>query len=80
MAESVPYAGPVITFVTAFLMVLVSPESSMSALITICVLYVIFQQIEGNIMAPMVMSKTMDLSALYILLMTLAGATLGGVA
>lgn len=79
LAESVPYAGPVITFVTAFLMVLVSPDSSMSALITICILYVIFQQIEGNIMVPMVMSKTMDLSALYILLMTLAGATLWGV-
>lgn len=60
-------------------MVLVSPESSLAALITICVLYVIFQQIEGNIMVPMVMSKTMNLSALYILLMTLAGATLGGI-
>jgi len=76
MAESVPYAGPILTFITAFLMVLVSPDSSISALITICVLYVIFQQIEGNIMVPMIMSKTMDLSALYILLMTLAGATL----
>ena len=76
MAESIPYAGPVLSFTTAFLMVLVSPESSMTALIVICVLYIIFQQIEGNIMVPMVMSKTMNLSALYILLMTLAGATL----
>ncbi|MEI6711870.1 MAG: AI-2E family transporter [bacterium] len=74
-----PYAGPVISFTTAFLMVLVSPDTSMSALITICILYVIFQQIEGNILAPMVMSKTMNLSALYILLMTFAGATLGGI-
>lgn len=37
-----------------------------------------FQWVEGNIMVPMVMSRTLNLSPLYILLMTLAGATLGG--
>lgn len=70
--EFVPYAGPVLSWLAAFLIVLVSPDAGVGSLVTICILYVIFQQIEGNIMVPLIMSKTMDLSALYILLMTLA--------
>jgi lysyl-tRNA synthetase class II len=37
-----------------------------------------FQQLEGNIMVPLVMSRTLSLSSLYILIVTLVGAALGG--
>lgn len=76
--EFVPYLGPVISFVPAFLMVLVSPDVSLWAIVGVIGLYVLFQQLEGNIMVPLVMSKTTNLSSLYILVVTLVGAALGG--
>lgn len=76
--EFVPYLGPVIAFVPAFLMVLVSPDVSMWAIVGVIGLYVLFQQLEGNIMVPLVMSRTLSLSSLYILIVTLVGAALGG--
>lgn len=77
--EFVPYAGPILSWFPAFLMVVVSPESTGVDMVAISILYMCFQFIEGNIMVPWVMSKTMNLSPLYILLMTLIGATLGGI-
>lgn len=77
--EFVPYVGPIIAFVPAFLMVLVSPEVSVWSITGVIALYILFQQLEGNIMVPLVMSRTLSLSSLYILVMTLVGAALGGV-
>lgn len=77
--EFVPYLGPVIAFIPAFLMVIVSPEVSVWAVGGVIGLYILFQQIEGNIMVPLVMSKTLSLSSLYILVVTLIGAALGGI-
>ncbi len=74
--EFVPYLGPVLAFLPAFIMVLVSPEVSMWAIVGVIALYIIFQQLEGNIMVPLVMSKTTNLSSLYILVVTLIGASL----
>lgn len=76
--EFVPYLGPVISFVPAFLMVLVSPEVSFWAIIGVIALYVLFQQLEWNVMVPLVMSKTTNLSSLYILVVTLVWAALWG--
>lgn len=44
--EFVPYLGPVISFVPAFLMVLVSPDVSLGAVVAVIGLYVLFQQLE----------------------------------
>lgn len=77
--EFVPYLGPVIAFIPAFLMVLVSPEVSIWAIGGVIGLYILFQQLEGNIMVPLVMSRTLSLSSLYILIVTLVGAALGGI-
>ncbi len=76
--EFVPYLGPVIAFIPAFLMVLVSPEMSMVWIGVVIILYIIFQQLEGNVMVPLIMSRTLSLSSLYILVVTLVGASLGG--
>jgi predicted PurR-regulated permease PerM len=77
MMEFVPYAWPFFAWITAFLMVLVSPEAGLGSLVAISGLYIFFQWVEWNIMVPMVMSRTLNLSPLYILLMTLVWATLG---
>ena len=77
--EFVPYAGPIIAFIPAFLMVLVSPDVGLWSLIAVMALYAAFQWIEGNVMVPMVMSHTLSLSPLYILVFTLIGASLGGI-
>jgi len=74
--EFVPYLGPVIAFIPAFLMVLVSPDVSIWAIGGVVGLYILFQQLEGNVMVPLVMSRTLSLSSLYILVVTLAGAAL----
>ncbi|MCB9806959.1 AI-2E family transporter [Candidatus Peribacteria bacterium] len=76
--EFVPYLGPIIAFVPAFLMVLVSPEVSVWSIGGVIGLYILFQQLEGNIMVPLIMSRTLRLSSLYILVVTLIGAALGG--
>lgn len=76
--EFVPYLGPVISFIPAFLMVLVSPDVSLWAVAGVIGLYILFQQIEGNFMVTMIMSHTLRLSSLYILVVTLIGASLGG--
>lgn len=77
--EFVPYLWPIIAFLPAFLMVLVSPEVSFWAIAGVIILYIIFQQLEGNIMVPLIMSRTLSLSPLYILMMTLIGAVLAGI-
>ena len=59
-------------------MVLVSPEVSMVWIGVVIILYIIFQQLEGNVMVPLIMSRTLSLSSLYILVVTLIGASLGG--
>lgn len=69
--EFVPYLGPVIAFIPAFLMVLVSPEVSMWGIGAVIGLYILFQQLEGNVMVPLIMSRTLSLSSLYILVVTL---------
>ncbi len=76
--EFVPYAGPVIAFVVGTLTVLVSPEVSWLSMAGIMGLYFLFQQLEGNIMVPLVMSRTLSLSSLYILIVTIIGGSLGG--
>ena len=69
--EFVPYLGPVIAFIPAFLMVLVSPEVSMWGIGAVIGLYILFEQLEGNVMVPLIMSRTLSLSSLYILVVTL---------
>lgn len=76
--EFVPYAGPIIAFVFGFVTVLVSPDVGMWSLVGIMGLYFLFQQLEGNIMVPLIMSHSLSLSSLYILIVTLVGGALGG--
>jgi predicted PurR-regulated permease PerM len=68
--ELLPVVGPVIAAVPALLIGL--NESPMTAL-WVLILYIIIQQLEGNIMVPMVMKKAVDLSPIIIIIAMLIG-------
>ena len=74
--EFVPVLGPILAFVPAFGAALaISWQTSLA----IIILYVAIQQIEGNILVPAIMSRSLALSALTVFIAMLVGALLGGV-
>lgn len=75
-AEAIPIVGPALGAVPAILVALtVSPELA----ITVGVVYVILQFVEGNVLVPMVMKNTIGLSPFIVIMALLAGAAAGGV-
>lgn len=76
ITEIVPYVGPIIGAVPAiFLALSISP---MQALL-ITALYVVVQQLENNVIVPMVMRRTVGLNPIVSILAIAIGAKLGGV-
>lgn len=72
----IPYFGAIIGLVPAFIAAfLISWET---ALYTIIVLAVI-QQIEGNVLSPLIVGKTLHLHPLLIIVALLVGVELGGI-
>lgn len=77
LLEFIPYVGPIIAAAPAVLIALTqSPEL---ALWTVG-LYLLLQQIEGNIVYPLVQQRAVDLPPALLLFTLLAGATLFGAA
>src|SRR6185436_9120931 len=73
----VPYVGPICagTFVT---LVVFAAKGPVAALI--CAIYfVLYGQLEGNVLAPIVFKRTVEISPLLTLLAVLIFGTLGGV-
>ncbi len=76
MFEIVPYMGPILSAVPAFLFALVqSPALALG----VVVLYIIVQKIEGYALVPKVMHKTVGVSPLVVLLALLIGFKLAGI-
>ncbi|OHA54364.1 MAG: hypothetical protein A2429_00425 [Candidatus Veblenbacteria bacterium RIFOXYC1_FULL_42_9] len=76
ITEIVPYIGPIIGAVPAvFLALSISP---MQALL-VAALYVVIQQLENNLIVPMVMKRTVGLNPIVSILAIAIGAKLGGV-
>jgi predicted PurR-regulated permease PerM len=76
ICEFVPYVGPLLALLPALALALgMGPE----AVLGVLVLYLAIQQLENNVLVPWLMSKSLDLSPLYVLVMTMVGATLGGI-
>lgn len=74
--EFVPYIGPILSVIPALIIALgISWEASL----VILILYVIIQQAENNILVPYIMSKNLDISPLFVFVIMLFGATLGGI-
>lgn len=76
ITEFVPYIGPIIGAIPAIF--LASAQSPTKAVL-VMILYVIIQQLENQILVPKVMQKTVGLNPIIVLIVTLTGATVGGV-
>ena len=74
--EIIPYVGPIISAVPGvFLGFLVSPLVGFSALLV----YLLSQQLENNILVPLIMKKAVGLNPVAVMLALLTGAQLGGI-
>lgn len=74
--EFIPYIGPFLALLPALA---IAAGMGMPAVVTVFVLYILIQQAENNILVPMVMSKTLDISPFFILVVMTAGASLFGI-
>jgi predicted PurR-regulated permease PerM len=74
--ECVPYIGPFLALAPALVLGL---GISWQFGVSILVLYIVVQQVENNLLVPYIMSKSLDLSPLLVLVVMIAGASLGGI-
>lgn len=74
LGEFIPYLGPLITFFSAALIALNQDPVLVLWLIPA---YAVIQFLEGNIMVPLIIGKSVGLNPIVILFALLSGATLG---
>ena len=75
LMEIIPYIGPIIAgFPAVILGLLISPVTGLSVL----AFYVIAHQLEGHIIAPQVLKRSIGLSPVVLIIAALIGAKLGG--
>lgn len=74
--EFIPYIGPFLALLPALAIV---AGMGLIPIVSILVLYIFIQQAENNILVPLVMSKALDLSPFFILLMMTIMASLFGI-
>ncbi len=77
LLEIVPNIGPIVSAIPAVLIALsVSPVSGLS----VGVLYLVIQQLENNLIVPLVMKKSVGLSPIITIFSLLVGSKLAGIA
>lgn len=76
-AGFVPIAGAFVAGIVAVLVALVS--NGVTGALLVLALIVVVQQIEGNVLSPVLQSKSMDLHAAVVLLAVTLGGTLFGI-
>jgi len=74
LAEFIPYLGPIITFGSAALIALNQDPVMVLWLIPA---YAVIQLLEGNVLAPLIVGKSVGLNPVVIIFALLAGATIG---
>jgi predicted PurR-regulated permease PerM len=74
LAEFVPYLGPLITFISATLIALNQDPVLLFWLIPA---YAILQFLEGNILIPLIVGRSVGLNPIVVLFSLLSGATIG---
>lgn len=73
--EIIPVLGPTLAAIPALLIAFtVSPQT----VIVVLIAYLVIQQIEGNFLAPKIMSRAAHLHPLAVLIVLLVGSELGG--
>lgn len=74
--EFIPYIGPLIALIPAGIIGL---GIWWEVALAIIVLYLIIQRIENDFLVPYVMSKALDLSPIFVFIVMIAWASLGGI-
>lgn len=73
--EIIPVLGPTLAAIPALLIALtISPQT----VVVVLIAYLVVQQIEGNYLAPKIMSRTAHMHPLAVILVLLIGSELGG--
>lgn len=75
--DLIPYVGPVIAFIPAFLIALLN-NGAVTAF-GVAAVFVAANQLEGHVIAPNIVSRTIELRPLAVLLAILVGAEIGGI-
>jgi predicted PurR-regulated permease PerM len=76
ITEVVPYIGPFIAgAITAFFAFLQTPALAVAAVI----FFIIVQELEGHVLVPIIMSKSVGLNPVLVILAILVGGSLGGI-
>ena len=74
--EFIPYIGPFLALLPALA---IAANMGLTPIIAVLILYIVIQQLENNVLVPLVMSKTLDISPLLILVVMMIGASLFGI-
>lgn len=77
LLDFIPYVGPVLAFVPALFIALFN--NGLTAALWVTLVFVAANQIEGHLIAPQIVSRSISLSPFAVLLAILVGAELGGV-
>jgi predicted PurR-regulated permease PerM len=75
--ELIPVIGPLLSMIPAALLAL--SAGGIPLALSVVVLYLIIQQLENNVIVPMVMHKMVGLNSLLVILSLLVGAKLAGI-
>ena len=80
LGNLIPYLGPVIGFLPAFLVLMVSPAGfSTIGLVKIIVVFVMVQFLEGTFVYPIAVGKSVNLHPLVVIIGITIGGMLGGI-
>lgn len=73
----IPYFGPIIGAIPA---VVIAATMSVKMVLIIAVIVLVLQFLEGNILSPLIVGKSLHMHPLFIMLALLAGGEIGGIA
>lgn len=70
IAEFVPYLGPIVTFASAGLIAI---NQGATVFFMLIIAYVVIQTIEGNVLVPLIMSKSVGINPIIVIIAMLIG-------
>lgn len=80
LGNLIPYLGPIIGFVPAFLIVAMSPEGiTFWSLASVVIVFSLVQFIEGTFVYPIAVGQSVDLHPLIVIIGVTVGGQLGGI-
>jgi predicted PurR-regulated permease PerM len=80
LANFIPYFGPVISFCAAFFVILITPGMlSPWTLLSVAIVFLTVQVIDGTLVYPNVVGRTVNLHPLIVILGVAAGGNIGGI-